>query len=97
MQFLVQIDVRLPPDLPAAEREALLQAELVRGRELVAAGSIVSIWRIPGALRNVGIWEARDATDLHELITSLPLFPWLTCDVTALAQHPLGRPDRNNE
>jgi muconolactone D-isomerase len=89
VQFLVRIDVSLPPALPAAERERLLAAELERGRALRAAGSIVGIWRIPGGLRNVGIWEAADATALHELIASLPLYPYLTADVTALAQHPL--------
>jgi muconolactone D-isomerase len=91
MQFLVRIHVHLPPDLPAGERQALEEAELARGRELLGAGSIVSIWRIPGGLRNVGIWEARDATELHELIASLPLYRWLEADVTPLADHPLGR------
>jgi muconolactone delta-isomerase len=42
--------------------------------------------RLPGGLRNVGIWEAPDAT---ELISGLPLFPWIDADVTALVRHPL--------
>ena len=93
VQFLVNIDVRLPGDMPPPERAELLAAERRRGRELVAAGAIVSIWRIPGGLRNVGVWEAADATALHELLASLPLFPWLAADVTALAEHPLSRPE----
>ena len=44
-------------------------------------------------MRNVGIWEAADATELHELITSLPASPWFSADVTALAEHPLVRGD----
>jgi muconolactone D-isomerase len=91
VEFLVQIDVRLPASLSAAERDRLLAAELERGRELVSAGAIRGIWRIPGGLRNVGIWEAADATELHELLASLPLFPWLTAEVTPLAEHPLRR------
>jgi muconolactone D-isomerase len=89
VKFLVEIHVRLPGTLAAAERAELLAAELERGRELVEAGVIREIWRIPGALRNVGVWEARDATELHERIASLPLFPWIGAEVTPLAEHPL--------
>jgi muconolactone D-isomerase len=91
MEFLVQIDVALPPSMPIADRERLLTAENERGHELLAAGSIRDIWRIPGALRNVGVWEAADATELHDLISSLPLFPFLAAEVTPLAVHPLRR------
>jgi muconolactone D-isomerase len=89
MRFHVRIAVRLPPDLDPGERERLLAAELARGRELHAAGSIVDIWRVPGGLRNIGIWEAADATELHALIASLPLYAYLEAEVTALARHPI--------
>jgi muconolactone D-isomerase len=91
MEFLVRIDVALPPGMPIPERDELLAAENARGRELLLAGSIRDIWRIPGALRNVGVWEAADATELHDLLSSLPLFPYLTAEVTPLAVHPLRR------
>jgi len=93
VDFLVQITTTLPPGMPAGEREELVAAERRRGRELVDAGVIRAIWRVPGALRNVAIWAADDATRLHELIMSLPASPWFTADVVALAEHPLGRPD----
>jgi muconolactone D-isomerase len=93
VKFLVWIDVHLPGGMPDDEREVLLAAELERGRELLEAGSIWAIWRVPGGLRNVGVWEAPDATALHELIASLPLYRWLSADVTPLADHPLGRFD----
>jgi muconolactone D-isomerase len=89
VKFLVQIDVRLPGEFTDAERAELLEAELERGRELVDAGVIWAIWRIPGALRNVGVWETADATELHEHLTSLPVFRWVTAEVTPLADHPL--------
>ena len=91
MKFLVQIDVQLPASLPELERSELLAAERKRGTELLERGAIRDIWRVPGGLRNVGIWEAEDATELHALLESLPLFPWLSADVTALAEHPLRR------
>ena len=89
MEFLVEIHVRLPGDMDAARREDLLSAELARGRRLREDGVIRRIWRIPGALRNVGIWSAPDAETLHAAISSLPLFPWLDAQVTPLAQHPI--------
>jgi muconolactone D-isomerase len=91
-EFLVHIHVHLPPDLAAATRKRLLAAELRRGRELKAAGAIRFIWRIPGALQNVGVWCATDATQLHDLITSLPLYAYADVSVTALARHPIDSP-----
>jgi muconolactone D-isomerase len=75
--------------MPEERRQELLSREWVRGRELRRDGVIVRIWRIPGALRNVGIWKAGDATELHEHISSLPLFRWFDVQVTALAAHPV--------
>jgi muconolactone D-isomerase len=89
MEFLVHITSAIPPSMPEAELNALVAAETDRGRELVASGNIKRIWRVPGSRRNVGIWEAVDATELHGLICSLPAYPWIAADVTALAQHPL--------
>jgi muconolactone D-isomerase len=89
MEFLVHITVALPPDMSTHDRETLVAAERVRGLELVAAGQIRRIWRIPGTWRNVGVWDATDATELHSLISSLPAYPWITAEVTALARHPL--------
>jgi len=89
MEFLVEIDIALPPDLDAGARSELLGREAVRGRELREAGTIVRIWRIPGRLANAGIWQARDATELNDALFSLPLFPWMDIRVTALATHHL--------
>lgn len=88
MEFLVAIDVKLPPDTPAERRAELVAAEAVRARELAAAGVIVRLWRIPGRWSNVGLWVAPDASALHEAVSSLPLHPWLDVQVTALARHP---------
>jgi muconolactone D-isomerase len=94
MDFLVDITVRLPPTLSSEERLELMAAERARGRELIEAGAIQHIWRIPGALHNVSVWRARDATELHELLTSIPAHPYCDVHVTPLATHPLlGGPE----
>jgi muconolactone D-isomerase len=73
------------------ERSDLFEREWRRGSELRDSGVIVRIWRIPGQIANVGIWNATDATVLHDFISSLPLFPWMSVRVTPLAVHPLER------
>jgi muconolactone D-isomerase len=94
VEFLVRIEVQLPPDLDEERLAKLMAAERVRGRELVDAGHIVRIWRLPGGLRNVGVWSAADPTELHELLMSLPTRPWFRTTVEALAVHPLEARDR---
>jgi muconolactone D-isomerase len=87
MEFLVAITITFPPDLGDSVKADLLEREAKRGRELLESGTIVRIWRIPGRTANVGIWQAADATELHAALTSLPLFPLASIDVTALATH----------
>jgi muconolactone D-isomerase len=88
MDFLVEIDVTLPPSTPPERREELVAAEAVRARELATQGIIWRLWRVPGRWSNVGVWRASDATELHEALSSLPLYPWLDVRVTPLADHP---------
>jgi muconolactone D-isomerase len=89
MEFLVQIQVTLPPELSSGSRQELMEREQVRGRELMNEGVIRRIWRIPGRTANVGIWDAADPTALHEALSSLPMFPYIDAKVTPLATHPL--------
>jgi muconolactone D-isomerase len=89
VEFLVQIQVNFPPDMPAEQLAEVMDQEVSRGRELKSAGTIVRIWRIPGRRANVGVWRAETADALHEAITSLPAFPWVDAHVTPLATHHL--------
>jgi muconolactone D-isomerase len=91
MEFLVAIEVRFPDHLGPEARAELETAEAVRGTVLARAGIIGAIWRVPGRLSNCGIWSAADATALHEALVSLPLWPFMTIEVTPLARHPLAQ------
>jgi muconolactone D-isomerase len=90
VEFLVEIDINVPPDLDAGRRAELLEAEAARGGELADAGLIRAVWRVPGRLANRAIWSANDATALHAALTSLPLWPFMDVRVTALARHGLA-------
>ena len=90
MEFLVQIEVKMPAEMPEATRVALVAAEHARGRQLCDDGTIRAVWRIPGRFANCAIWSAPDATRLHEAISSLPLWRYIAVSVTPLARHELG-------
>jgi muconolactone D-isomerase len=88
VEFLVEIETKWPPDGDPARRAELVAAESRRARELAADGILRKLWRIPGTWKNVGVWAAPDATELHKALSSLPLFPWLAIEVRPLAVHP---------
>lgn len=88
MEFLVNIAVEWPADGDPEELARLTAAERARARELVAEGRILRLWRVPGQKANWGLWAAPDATALHEAISSLPFYPWLSVTVHPLARHP---------
>lgn len=91
MEFLLEIEVRLPTTMDDVERTTLIGAERARGRELAEQGVIRAIWRVPGRFANRAIWSAPDATVLHEAIVSLPLWPYIDVVVTPLATHDLAQ------
>jgi muconolactone D-isomerase len=95
MEFLVHIEVEWPAQGDPDELARLTAEERARASELATEGRIRRMWRIPGRRANWGLWEAPDATALHQALSSLPLFPWLSVDVHPLAAHPSDpeRPD----
>lgn len=88
MEFLVSIEIEWPPDAPAERREAIFAAELERGQELARRGQLRRLWRVPGRWANWSLYDVADATELHEALSSLPLWPWMNIQVHPLAQHP---------
>lgn len=88
MEFLVNIETEWPAEGDPDELARLTAAERARAQELVAEGRIRRLWRIPGRRANWGLWEADDATQLHEAVSSLPFYPWLSVEVYPLARHP---------
>ncbi len=88
MEFLVHIEIVWPADTDPSRKEAIFQRELERGQALARAGQLRRIWRIPGRWANWSLYDVDDATELHEALSSLPLYPWMSIDVHALARHP---------
>jgi len=86
--FLAEMEVRIPHDADA-ERIARLQAEeKARAQQLQRAGEWRHLWRVAGRYANVSVFDVDSVDRLHELLSELPLFPYLDIRVTPLATHP---------
>lgn len=90
MLFLVRVLSSLPATMDPGDRANLIRRERERGEQLRRQGVIAHIWRIPGTMDNVGVWDCASADEVHEAVQSLPAYPWMHVEVTALATHPLS-------
>ncbi|GAA4865076.1 muconolactone Delta-isomerase [Pseudonocardia benzenivorans] len=88
MLFHVKMDVAVSRDLDPDERARLVGTEKERALELQRAGTWVHLWRIVGQYSNISIFDVDSTDELHEILWSLPLFPFMRVQVTPLAQHP---------
>jgi muconolactone D-isomerase len=88
MLYLVRMDVHPPADLPAEELDRLRRTEKARALELQRSGEWRELWRIAGEYANYSVFDVESHDALHDLLSTLPLFPFMTVDVTPLATHP---------
>lgn len=88
MLFQVQMDVRIPHDLPAERADALKQAERERALALQQKGIWRHLWRHAGRYANTSIFDVGSPQELHDLLSTLPLFPFMEISVTPLCRHP---------
>jgi muconolactone D-isomerase len=88
MLFQVEMDVIVPLDYDPDRFAALKQAEKQRFQELQRAGTWRHIWRVVGQYSNLSIFDVESNAALHDILMSLPLYPFMTIRVTALCRHP---------
>jgi muconolactone D-isomerase len=88
MLFAVRMDVALPPGLDPGVKAATLAKEKAYSQELQRAGEWRSIWRLVGQYSNLSIFDVADNDRLHEILWNLPLFAYMTIEVSPLSTHP---------
>jgi muconolactone D-isomerase len=88
MLYFVQMEVRPPHDLDPERFERLKAEEKTRAQELQHQGKWRHLWRVAGHYANVSVFEVADHDELHAILSSLPLFPFMAMSVTPLARHP---------
>jgi muconolactone delta-isomerase len=87
-EFLVTVTVTVPPGTAAQTVAGTDAEEAQRAHDLATQGHLIRLWTLPGAGRALGLWRARDAGQLHEVLSSLPVGPWAAVDITPLSPHP---------
>ena len=88
MLFHVRMDVAIPHELDPARRAEILAQEKAYAQELQQTGTWLHLWRVVGEYANVSIFNVDSNDELHELLSGLPLFPYMSITVTPLATHP---------
>ena len=88
MLFKFDMDVNIPLGFDADEAARLKAQEKERFQELQETGTWRHIWRVAGRYANVSIFDVESNAALHDILMSLPLFPFMTIQVTALCRHP---------
>ena len=88
MLFMAEMDVRIPHDLAPEVAEDIKRREKETALKLQREGRWPHLWRVVGRYANVSILDVGSTDELHELLSGLPLFPYLDIRVTPLATHP---------
>jgi muconolactone D-isomerase len=88
MLFQVEMDVNIPHGIDPIHVEGLKALEKARAHDLQRSGKWRHLWRVAGQYRNVSIFDVDSNAELHDILMSLPLFPFMAVRVTALCRHP---------
>lgn len=88
MLFHVTMTVRIPPDADPEEIKKLSAAEHERARDLQLQRKWIYLWRVAGKYANISVFDVENPAELHEILNSLPLYPFMEVEVAALCRHP---------
>jgi muconolactone D-isomerase len=87
MLFHVQMTVRLPHEMAAAQADELKAREKAIAQQLQREGTWRHLWRIAGRYANVSVFDVPDNAALHDTLMTLPLFPYMDIEVQPLCRH----------
>jgi muconolactone delta-isomerase len=91
MEYLVTMTTHVPQGRSDQPVEDVRGHEAAHSRELAAQGRLLRIWRPPlqpGEWRSLGLFAAADASQLEQVLASMPLRVWRTDEVMSLGPHP---------
>ena len=93
MLFMAEMEVRLPPDMPAEQADELKAREREYSQALQRDGRWPHLWRVAGRYANVSVLDVGSIDELHELLSGLPLFAYLDIRVTRWRAIPTPSPE----
>jgi muconolactone D-isomerase len=95
MLYCVQMEVHVPHDIDATYFERLKAKEKERALELQREGKWLHLWRVAGRYANISIFDVDNHDELHNIVSTLPLFPLMQITVTPLSTHPSALETKN--
>jgi muconolactone delta-isomerase len=87
-EFLTTFATAIPEGTPDRVVEDTEAREAQRAKELAGQGHLLRLWRLPEQSRALGLWRARDPSEMQAILRSLPLDAWMTVETTPLTPHP---------
>jgi len=91
MEYLVTMTTHVPDGTPQQAVDDVRAREAAHTSELAAQGHVLRLWRPPlqpGEWRTLGLFAADGASQLDQILASMPLRVWRTDQVTPLTPHP---------
>ena len=88
MLFKVEMTVSIPSHLEQDKVADIVEREKKYAQALQQQGKWRHLWRVCGQYANVSIFDVEDNTELHQILSGLPLFPYMQINVVALCRHP---------
>ena len=88
MLFQVEMTVKLPTDMPAEQAAKIKATEKAYSQDLQHQGKWRHLWRVAGSYSNVSVFDVEDNAELQELVSNLPLFPYMEINVKPLCRPP---------
>jgi muconolactone D-isomerase len=88
MLYLAHMIVDIPATLAPEEAARIKADEKAYAQELQRSGKWVHLWRVVGEYANYSVFDVASNDELHDLLSRLPLFPFMKITVTPLAKHP---------
>lgn len=88
MLYLVHMIVDIPSTLPAEEAARIKAEEKAYAQQLQQACKWQHLWRVVGEYANYSVFDVQSNDELHDILSALPLFPYMQISVTPLAKHP---------
>jgi len=88
MLYHVRMDVLIPNDMDADKVAELKATEKALSQKLQEQGKWRHIWRLAGEYSNFSIFDVESNEELHDIMMSLPLYPYMKVEVTPLLSHP---------
>jgi muconolactone D-isomerase len=86
--FHVVMNVSVPFDLDSEKLSELNDREHERAQDVQNQGKWPHLWRVAGKFANISVFDVDSPAELHEILSSLPLYPLMDIEVTALCHHP---------